>query len=61
MFPPGTAPNATKADVDAAVQAAFAGAPCRGLEYASEQARLVHAGIEPPTLLMPGAEKGRSR
>ena len=60
-FPPGTAPNATKADVDAAVQAAFAGAPCRGLEYASEQARLVHAGIEPPTLLMPGAKKGSSR
>ena len=53
-FPAGTAATATKADVDAAVAAAFSGAPCRGLEYASEQARLVYAGVEPRTFLMPG-------
>jgi hypothetical protein len=54
-FPAGTAADLTKAVVDAAVQAAFRGAPCRGLEYASEQARLVYAGVQPRTLLMEGA------
>ena len=54
-FPEGTAAAATKDAVDAAVAAAFGAAPCRGLEYASEQARLVYAGVEPRTLLMPGA------
>ncbi|HEX6699480.1 MAG TPA: hypothetical protein VF101_02005 [Gaiellaceae bacterium] len=54
-FPAGTAADATKADVDAAVQAAFLGNPCRGLEYASEQARLVYAGVQPRILLMEGA------
>ena len=54
-FPAGIAADATKAAVDAAVEAAFDGAPCRGLEYASEQARLVYAGVEPRTLLMPDA------
>ncbi len=39
----------------AAVEAEFAGPPCRGLEYAAEQARLVHSGIQPASLLMPGA------
>jgi hypothetical protein len=41
-------------DGGAAVQADFAGQACRGLEYASEQALLVHTGIEPESLLMPG-------
>lgn len=38
------------------VRAAFAGSPCRGLEYAVEQAQLVRSGVEPPALLMPGAK-----
>ncbi|MDQ2983972.1 MAG: hypothetical protein M3R70_08640 [Actinomycetota bacterium] len=54
-FPPGAAPNATKSAVDAAVRAEFVGSPCRGLEYAGEQARFVFAGIEPASSLMPGA------
>ena len=54
-FPPGADIDATKASVDAAVDAAFAAAPCRGLEYAGEQARLVHAGVMPAARLMPGA------
>ena len=54
-FATGTPADATKYAVDAAVEAAFAGAPCRGLAYAGEQARLVYAGVEPRTLLMPGA------
>jgi hypothetical protein len=54
-FPEGAGANATKDEVDAAVAAAFAGAPCRGLQYASEQARLVYAGVQPRTFLMPGA------
>jgi hypothetical protein len=41
--------------VDDAVTAAFTGAPCRGLEYAGERARFVYAGVEPRTMLMPGA------
>jgi hypothetical protein len=40
---------------DPAVKAEFAGQPCRGLEYASEQARLVYTGVQPESLLMPGA------
>jgi hypothetical protein len=54
-FAPGTAADATRAATDAALRSAFAGDPCRGLEYAGEQARLVYAGVEPRTLLMPGA------
>jgi hypothetical protein len=54
-FAPGSSPNETKPAADAAVAAAFTDSPCRGLEYAGEQARLVYAGIEPRTLLMPGA------
>jgi hypothetical protein len=54
-FAPGTAAEATRAATDAALSTAFAGDPCRGLEYAGEQARLVYAGVEPRTLLMPGA------
>jgi hypothetical protein len=54
-FAPGTPANATKGPVDEAVAAAFSGTPCRGLEYAGEEARLVYAGTEPRALLMPGA------
>jgi hypothetical protein len=54
-FSPGASPNATKGAVDAATQAAFAGSPCRGLEYAGERARFVFTGIEPRTMLMPRA------
>ena len=54
-FPPGADADATKPAVDSAVQAAFAGTPCRGLEYGGEQARLVYAGVQPATMLMPGA------
>ena len=54
-FAPGTSANATKQAVDTALGSVFAAAPCRGLEYASEEARLVYAGVEPRTLLMPGA------
>ena len=54
-FPPGTAADASKQAVDDATQAAFAGSPCRGLEYAGEQARLVYAGVQPRSKLMPGA------
>jgi hypothetical protein len=54
-FTPGAEVNATKSAVDAAVQDAFAGFPCRGLEYAGEQARLVYAGVMPASKLMPRA------
>jgi len=54
-FPPSTDADATKQTVDDAVAAAFAGLPCRGLEYAGEQARLVYAGVMPAKRLMPGA------
>lgn len=54
-FAPGAPANASKQAVDDATQAAFAGAPCRGLEYAGEQARLVYAGVQPRSKLMPGA------
>jgi hypothetical protein len=52
---PGTSADATKPAVDDAVGKAFGDSPCRGLEYAGEQARLVWAGTEPRSLLMPGA------
>ena len=52
-FSPGTVPNATEQWVDDAVAAAFAGSPCRGLEYAGERARFVYAGVEPDSNLMP--------
>jgi hypothetical protein len=55
LFAPGADPDATKAGVDDAVTAAFAGAPCRGLEYAGEQARFVYAGVMPSSKLMPEA------
>jgi hypothetical protein len=55
-FPGGTAADATKTVADSAVHAAFGDSPCRGLEYASEQARLVHAGVQPRALLMEGAQ-----
>jgi hypothetical protein len=54
-FPAGTPADETGAAVDAATTAAFAGAPCRGLAYAGEQARLVYAGAQPRSMLMPGA------
>jgi len=54
-FPAGTSANTTKTAVDDAVAAAFAGAPCRGLEYGGERARFVYAGVEPKAMLMPGA------
>jgi hypothetical protein len=52
-FPVGTPAAATQASVNAALQAEFGGKRCRGLEYAGEQARLVYAGIQPASLLMP--------
>ena len=55
-FAQGTPPDASKQAVDNATQAAFADAPCRGLEYAGEQARLVYAGVQPRSQLMPGAQ-----
>ena len=54
-FAPGVSADASKQAVDNATQAAFAGSPCRGLEYAAEQARFVYAGVEPRSKLMPGA------
>ena len=53
--PAGAGPDATIGVADGAVRAAFAGAPCRGLSYASERARFVYGGIEPRSMLMPGA------
>jgi hypothetical protein len=52
---PGTGVDATVGIADAAVRDAFAGAPCRGLVYASERARFVYADVEPRSMLMPGA------
>jgi hypothetical protein len=52
---PGASADATAGIADAAVRDAFAGAPCRGLAYASERARFVYAGVEPRSMLMPGA------
>jgi hypothetical protein len=53
-FPSGSSPEATRAAVTAAVARAFQGAPCKGLEYAGEQARLVYSGRQPASTLMPG-------
>jgi hypothetical protein len=55
QFRPGAPADATKAAVDTALQAEFAGASCKGLDYAGEQARLVFAGVQPASTLMPGA------
>jgi hypothetical protein len=52
---PGTSVEAATQPVLEALGREFAGSPCRGLEYAGEQARFVWAGIEPRSLLMPGA------
>ncbi len=54
QFPPGAMADLTKGLVDSSVQAAFADSPCKGLEYAGEQARLVYAGVQPASMLMPG-------
>jgi hypothetical protein len=54
-FPAGTPTAVTEPAVAAAVQAAFEGQPCRGLEYAGEQAQLFYAGVQPASLLMPNA------
>src|SRR5215213_10290511 len=54
-FEAGADIDRTKERVDNAVRAAFGDAPCRGLEYAGEQARLVYAGVMPVEKLMPGA------
>jgi hypothetical protein len=55
QFPAGADVDETKKAVDDAITAAFAGASCKGLEYAGEQARLVYAGIMPVSRLMQGA------
>ncbi len=54
-FTPGASADATRAAVTAAVATAFVDAPCVGLEYAGEQARLVYSGRQPESTLMPGA------
>jgi hypothetical protein len=54
-FAPGSSPDATRVAVTAAVSQAFETAPCAGLEYAGEQARLVYAGRQPASTLMPDA------
>ena len=54
-FAPGASPDSSRQAVDDATATAFAGAPCRGLQYAGEQARLVYAGAQPRGMLMPGA------
>ena len=53
QFSPGADADVTKGSVDSSVQAAFAGSPCKGLEYAGEQARFVYAGVQPASKLMP--------
>jgi hypothetical protein len=54
-FIPGASPDATRVAVTAALAAEFKNAPCAGLEYAGEQARLVYSGRQPESTLMPGA------
>jgi hypothetical protein len=54
-FGRGAAFDSTGPAVSHAVADAFADAPCRGLAYAGEQARLVFAGTQPSNTLMPGA------
>ncbi len=46
-FTPGASPDSTRVAVTAAVADAFKNAPCVGLEYAGEQARLVYSGRQP--------------
>ncbi len=53
-FPAGTPADVGKAKVDEAVVGAFGGAPCRGLQYAGEIARLVYANLEPQSNLLVG-------
>jgi hypothetical protein len=53
-FTPGASPDATRLAVTSAVADAFQDAPCAGLEYAGEQARLVYSGRQPESTLMPG-------
>jgi hypothetical protein len=54
QFPTGTDADLVKPAVAAAIDAAFDGGQCRGLEYAGEQARLFYAGVMPADKLMPG-------
>ena len=54
-FTLGASPDATREAVTTAVATAFKNAPCAGLEYAGEQARLVYSGRQPESTLMPGA------
>lgn len=54
-FAAGTPAPVTKPAVDAALQAEVGAQRCRGLEYAGEQARLVYAGVQPASQLMPSA------
>jgi hypothetical protein len=54
QFQPGAAFDATGPAVSQALTDAFASAPCRGLEYGGEQARLVFAGKQPASKLMSG-------
>ena len=51
----GIEPRRNESRRHAAVSQAFETAPCAGLEYAGEQARLVYAGRQPASTLMPGA------
>ena len=54
-FTPGASSDVTREAVTTAVATAFENAPCAGLEYAGEQARLVYSGRQPESTLMPGA------
>jgi hypothetical protein len=54
-FTPGASPDSTRVAVTAALADAFKNAPCVGLEYGGEQARLVYSGRQPESTLMPGA------
>jgi hypothetical protein len=55
QFEAGAAFDATGPAVAAALADAFANTRCRGLAYGGEQARLVYAGKQPASKLMPGA------
>ena len=48
-------PTATKGVVVDALDHAFSGNGCRGLDYAAEEVLLVSAGTEPRSMLMPDA------
>ena len=54
-FAPGTRPEMMRDTTERALRNEFRGGVCRGLEYAGERARFVYAGVEPRTMLMPGA------